>query len=172
MCVTFESSAFLNLGYKYNYELGPGEIVSIDSEGFIQEKEANDNLRICAFLWTYYGYPTATYEGVNVEAMRYRCGKLLRKQDDLIVDSVAGVPDSGIAHAIGYAGESVETYKEHARLALEHNPDIIIDDGCDLVATLHAERPEMASKVIGSTEETTTGIIRLKALEAQGRPWL
>ena len=106
MCVTFESSAFLNLGYKYNYELGPGEIVSIDSEGFIQEKEANDNLRICAFLWTYYGYPTATYEGVNVEAMRYRCGKLLRKQDNLIVDSVAGVPDSGIAHAIGYAGES------------------------------------------------------------------
>ncbi|MBE7710590.1 MAG: adenosylhomocysteinase [Cyanobacteria bacterium SIG31] len=69
---------------------------------------------------------------------------------------------------LGYAGESVETYKEHARMALEHNPDIIIDDGCDLVATLHAERPEMASKVIGSTEETTTGIIRLKALEAQG----
>ena len=69
---------------------------------------------------------------------------------------------------LGYAGESVETYKEHARLALDHNPDIIIDDGCDLVATLHAERPEMASKVIGSTEETTTGIIRLKALEAQG----
>ena len=69
---------------------------------------------------------------------------------------------------LGYAGESVETYKEHAKLALEHNPDIIIDDGCDLVATLHAERPEMASKVIGSTEETTTGIIRLKALEAQG----
>ena len=106
MCVTFESSAFLNLGYKYNYELGPGEIVSLDSEGYKQEKEPNDNLRICAFLWTYYGYPTATYEGVYVEAMRYRCGKLLRKQDNLIVDSVAGVPDSGIAHAIGYAGES------------------------------------------------------------------
>ena len=69
---------------------------------------------------------------------------------------------------LGYAGESVETYKQHARMALEHNPDIIIDDGCDLVATLHAERPEMASHVIGSTEETTTGIIRLKALEAQG----
>ena len=69
---------------------------------------------------------------------------------------------------LGYAGESVETYKEHARQALNHNPDIIIDDGCDLVATIHAERPEMASKVIGSTEETTTGIIRLKALEAQG----
>ena len=69
---------------------------------------------------------------------------------------------------LGYAGESVETYKQHARMALEHNPDIIIDDGCDLVATIHAERPEMASRVIGSTEETTTGIIRLKALEAQG----
>ena len=69
---------------------------------------------------------------------------------------------------LGYAGESTETYKEHARMALDHNPDIIIDDGCDLVATLHAERPEMASKVIGSTEETTTGIIRLQALEAQG----
>ena len=69
---------------------------------------------------------------------------------------------------LGYAGESVETYKEHARMALEHNPDIIIDDGCDLVATLHAERPELASRVIGSTEETTTGIIRLQALEAQG----
>ena len=106
MCVTFESSAFLNLGYKYNYELGPGEIISLDADGYKQEKEPNDNLRICAFLWTYYGYPTATYEGVNVEAMRYRCGKYLRRNDDLVVDSVAGVPDSGIAHAIGYAGES------------------------------------------------------------------
>ena len=106
MCATFESSAFLNLGYKFNYELGPGEIVSINHDSFTQEKEPNDNLKICAFLWTYYGYPTANYEGVNVEAMRYKCGKLLRKQDDLIVDAVAGVPDSGIAHAIGYAGES------------------------------------------------------------------
>lgn len=68
---------------------------------------------------------------------------------------------------LGYAGESVETYRAHVRQALDHNPDIIIDDGCDLVATLHAERPEMASHVIGSTEETTTGIIRLQALEAQ-----
>lgn len=68
---------------------------------------------------------------------------------------------------LGYAGESVETYRAHVRQALDHNPDIIIDDGCDLVATLHAERPEMATHVIGSTEETTTGIIRLQALEAQ-----
>jgi len=68
---------------------------------------------------------------------------------------------------LGYAGESVEVYREHVRQALDHNPDIIIDDGCDLVATLHAEKPEMASHIIGSTEETTTGIIRLQALEAQ-----
>ena len=69
---------------------------------------------------------------------------------------------------LGYAGESVETYREHVKQALDHNPDIIIDDGCDIVATLHAERPELASHIIGSTEETTTGIIRLQALEAQG----
>ena len=69
---------------------------------------------------------------------------------------------------LGYAGESVETYKKHARLALEHNPDIIIDDGCDLVATLHEERPDLAKNIIGSTEETTTGIIRLQALENSG----
>ena len=68
---------------------------------------------------------------------------------------------------LGYAGESVEVYREHVRSALDHNPDIIIDDGCDLVATLHAERPELASHIIGSTEETTTGIIRLQALENQ-----
>ena len=69
---------------------------------------------------------------------------------------------------LGYAGESVEVYRDHVRSALDHNPDIIIDDGCDLVATLHAERPELASHIIGSTEETTTGIIRLQALEKQG----
>ena len=69
---------------------------------------------------------------------------------------------------LGYAGETVEVYREHVRAALDHNPDIIIDDGCDIVATLHAERPELASHIIGSTEETTTGIIRLQALENQG----
>ena len=63
-------------------------------------------MRICSFLWTYYGYPTANYEGVNVEEMRYRCGRLLRRHDDVDADNVAGVPDSGIAHAIGYSNES------------------------------------------------------------------
>ena len=109
-CVSFESSAFINLGYKYVKDLGPGEIVSIKEESFEILKEANDNLKICAFLWTYYGYPTASYEGISVESMRYRCGKALRKRDNIDVDAVAGVPDSGIAHAIGYANESKIPY--------------------------------------------------------------
>lgn len=105
-CVSFESSAYLNLGYKYVKDLGPGEIVAITDEELVVKKEPNDNMKICSFLWTYYGYPTATYEGVNVETMRYRCGEMLRKRDDVEVDAVAGVPDSGIAHAIGYSNAS------------------------------------------------------------------
>ena len=102
-CVTFESSAYLNLGYKYVKDLGPGEIVTITADSLEIKKEPNDNMKVCSFLWTYYGYPTATYEGVNVETMRYRCGELMRKRDNVEVDAVAGVPDSGIPHAIGYA---------------------------------------------------------------------
>ncbi len=105
-CVTFESSAYQNLGYKYVCDLGPGEIVSITANELKREKEPNQCMKMCSFLWTYYGYPTATYENVNVETMRYKCGKMLRKRDDIEADAVAGVPDSGIAHAIGYANES------------------------------------------------------------------
>ena len=105
-CVSFESSAFINLGYRFVSELGPGEIVSVTDSEVITNKKANDNLKICSFLWTYYGYPTASYEGVNVETMRYRCGANLRKRDDVQADAVAGVPDSGIAHAIGYSNAS------------------------------------------------------------------
>lgn len=105
-CASFESSAYINLGYNTYKELGPGEIVSITYDKIFQEKEANDNMKICSFLWTYYGYPTATYEGVNVETMRYKCGELIRKHDNVDADAVAGVPDSGIPHAIGYANES------------------------------------------------------------------
>ena len=105
-CVTFESSAYQNLGYKYVCDLGPGEIVSITSSELRREKEPNECMKMCSFLWTYYGYPTATYENVNVETMRYKCGKMLRKRDNTNADAVAGVPDSGIAHAIGYANES------------------------------------------------------------------
>ena len=105
-CVSFESFAYINLGYSYKKELGPGEIVYVTSEGFETLKPARDQLKICTFLWIYYGYPTSTYEGVNVEKMRYECGRLLAKRDDAGPDLVAGVPDSGTAHAIGYANES------------------------------------------------------------------
>lgn len=105
-CATFESSAFINLGYKHIYELGPGEIVSLTADEITQEKIPNETMKICSFLWTYYGYPTAKYEGINVETMRYRCGKMIRMRDNVVADAVAGVPDSGLAHAIGYANES------------------------------------------------------------------
>lgn len=105
-CVTFESSAYMNLGYKYVCDLGPGEIVSITNEKLERLKEPNKEMKMCSFLWTYYGYPTATYEGINVETMRYRCGEKMRENDPVIADSVAGVPDSGIASAIGYANAS------------------------------------------------------------------
>ena len=105
-CATFESSAFLNLGYHYVKDLGPGEIVFIDSEHCETLKERNEKMRMCSFLWVYYGYPTATYEGVNVEEMRYRCGGMLAKRDRVRANSVAGVPDSGTPHAIGYSNRS------------------------------------------------------------------
>lgn len=105
-CATFESSAFLNLGYKHVCDLGPGEIVYITNSNLEVKKQPNDDMKICSFLWVYYGYPTSTYEGVNVEEMRYRCGKKLAMRDNVTPDSVAGVPDSGLAHAIGYANQS------------------------------------------------------------------
>lgn len=111
-CVTFESSAFKNLGYKYVKDLGPGEIVCITDNDVVTVKEPGTEMKMCSFLWTYYGYPTSTYEGVNVETMRYECGKKLYEadKDDIDADAVAGVPDSGIAHAIGYANASKIPY--------------------------------------------------------------
>ena len=106
-CVSFESFAYLNLGYRDEYSLGPGEIVRITADGYETLVPARKPMKICAFLWTYFGYPTSSYEGVNVEQMRYDCGRILAQQDrDTDADYVAGVPDSGTAHAIGYANES------------------------------------------------------------------
>ena len=105
-CASFESFAFINLGYSDYKELGPGEIVFITPECVETMSPPRQEMKICSFLWVYYGYPTSTYEGVNVESMRYECGKLLAKRDEAKPDVVAGVPDSGIAHAIGYANES------------------------------------------------------------------
>ena len=107
-CACFESFAFLNLGYTPDRELRAGEIVVITPEGIKTLVPGGDKMKICTFLWVYYGYPSSTYEGVNVEDMRYHCGAALAKRDAGSVkpDVVAGVPDSGIAHAIGYANES------------------------------------------------------------------
>lgn len=105
-CVTFESSAFLNLGYHHYRDLGPGEIIFMQPNKIEVKQEPGDKMKICSFLWVYYGYPTSTYEGINVECMRNRCGNLLAKRDDVQPDSVAGVPDSGIAHAVGYSNVS------------------------------------------------------------------
>lgn len=118
-CASFESSAYINLGYEDHYELGPGEIVHMTCEGIETLSPAREEMKICTFLWVYYGYPTAAYEGVNVEAMRYRCGSMLAKRDDVDADIVAGVPDSGIAHAIGYANESGIPY---ARPFIKYTP--------------------------------------------------
>ena len=120
-CVSFESSAYINLGYTDYKELGPGEIVYVTPESVETVSPACEKMRICSFLWVYYGYPTSSYEGVGVEEMRYNCGKLLAQRDDhsIDVDIVAGVPDSGIAHAIGYANESGIPY---ARPFIKYTP--------------------------------------------------
>ncbi len=107
-CVSFENYAYINLGYEDFYELGPSEIIFMTSDGIETLQKPTKEMKICTFLWIYYGYPTATYEGVNVEVMRYNCGKYLAQRDKNTVhpDCVSGVPDSGIAHAVGYANES------------------------------------------------------------------
>ena len=110
-CASFESFAFLNLGYKEYRELGPGEIAVITPEGVRTLVKPGKDMKICTFLWIYYGYPSSSYEGVSVEEMRYRCGAALARRDmqespDVHPDTIAGVPDSGTPHAIGYANES------------------------------------------------------------------
>ena len=105
-CVSFEGFAYLNLGYVPERELGPGEIAIVTPEGAQTLAAPGKDMKICTFLWIYYGYPSSSYEGVSVEEMRYRCGAMLARRDDAKPDIVAGVPDSGTAHAIGYANES------------------------------------------------------------------
>jgi len=105
-CISFESFAYLNLGYVAERELGPGEIVILTPEGIQTLANPGEDMKICTFLWVYYGYPSSSYEGISVEEMRYECGKKLAQRDDASPDTVAGVPDSGTAHAIGYANES------------------------------------------------------------------
>ena len=114
-CLSFESFAYLNLGYTEYRELGAGEVAVITPEKVQTLLDPSKNMKICTFLWVYYGYPSSSYEGISVERMRYNCGKHLAARDmeerpEIKPDIVAGVPDSGIAHAVGYANESGITY--------------------------------------------------------------
>ena len=105
-CMAMESFSFQNLGYRPLKELGPGEIVIVNQEGIKTLMAPGSKMRICTFLWVYYGYPSSSYEGISVEQMGYNCGKNMAKRDHVKPDIVAGVPDSGTAHAVGYANES------------------------------------------------------------------
>ena len=105
-CLTFEDFAYRNLGYEDYKELGPGEIVVVDQKGVKTLVAPGKEMKICTFLWVYYGYPSSSYEGISVEQMRYNCGAALAKRDNVKPDIVAGVPDSGTAHAVGYSNAS------------------------------------------------------------------
>ena len=117
--VTFETCALPNLQYEIERYLGPGEIVLVTADGVEQVAPPGDRMQICSFLWVYYGYPASHYEGINVESVRYRCGAALARRDDVEIDLVAGVPDSGTAHAIGYANEARVRY---ARPFVKYTP--------------------------------------------------
>ena len=111
---TSESFAFLNLGYKDYRTVGPGEIDVLTPDGVTVLVKPGNKMKICTFLWVYYGYPTSEYEGVSVETMRYQCGEHMARRDGLTpddADMVAGVPDSGTPHAVGYANESGIPFK-------------------------------------------------------------
>jgi len=117
--VTMETCAFPNLGYKVVKYLGPGEIIHINGKSIEQVVEPSERMQICSFLWVYYGYPASNYEGINVETVRYKCGSYLAKNDDLEIDLVAGIPDSGTAHGLGYANEAKIPY---ARPFVKYTP--------------------------------------------------
>ena len=123
-CASFEEFAFTKLGYEKVCELGPGEIIELTPDGMTQLAAPGDKMKVCAFLWSYYGYPTSTYEGINVEAMRYRNGAAIAERDmekgrSMDIDYVGGVPDSGTPHAIGYANR---TGKAFARAFIKYTP--------------------------------------------------
>lgn len=122
--VSFEQFAYTKLGFEHVKELGPGEIVELTAEGMTQLVAPGEQMRVCAFLWSYYGYPTSNYEGVNVECMRYRNGAAIAERDmeqgrNMQIDYVGGVPDSGTPHAIGYANRSGRHF---ARAFIKYTP--------------------------------------------------
>ncbi len=106
-----ESTSFSNMGYEIEKFIGPGEIIKVTAEGSEQLSPPNGKMQVCAFLWVYYGYPSSYYENINVEECRYRCGEALARNDDIKIDYVSGIPDSGVAHAIGYSNQKQIPYK-------------------------------------------------------------
>jgi amidophosphoribosyltransferase len=111
VAVSSETCAFPNLGFAVEHFLGPGELVFLNAEGWECRRAAGEAMQVCAFLWVYYGYPASEYEGLNVEAVRNLCGAALARRDDVEADCVAGIPDSGIGHAIGYANARCLPYR-------------------------------------------------------------
>ncbi|MCR5691311.1 MAG: amidophosphoribosyltransferase [Eubacterium sp.] len=105
-CASFENFAYKNLGYKDYKALGPGEVCVLTEKNCVTLVQPGEDMKICTFLWVYYGYPASSYEGISVEKMRYNCGAKMAQRDNVKADIVAGVPDSGTAHAVGYANES------------------------------------------------------------------
>ena len=118
-CASFESFAYLNLGYHDLRELGPGEVVVFDADHVQTLVAPGKKMKICTFLWVYYGYPSSSYEGISVESMRYNCGRALARRDNVHPDIVAGVPDSGVPHAIGFANRSGKPF---ARPFVKYTP--------------------------------------------------
>lgn len=119
LAVSMESTAFPNLDYHVKYELGPGEIVQIKDHCVVQKKAPGKAMKMCAFFWVYYGYPSSTYEGVNAEVARCRNGAIIAADDDVEIDSVCGIPDSGIPHAIGYSNAA---HKPYLRAFVKYTP--------------------------------------------------
>ncbi|MFW9987630.1 MAG: amidophosphoribosyltransferase [Candidatus Odinarchaeota archaeon] len=117
--ITMETCALPNLGYKILKYLGPGEVIFISENGLEQKIPPGDRLQICSFLWVYYGYPASSYEGINVEVVRYKCGSYLSKNDNIEIDLVAGIPDSGTGHGLGYANEAK---KQFSRPFVKYTP--------------------------------------------------
>ena len=111
LAVSSESSAFPNLGFEIDHFIGPGEVVRMAAEGWEQMIPPGDEMQGCSFLWVYYGYPASEYEGINTEYVRNKCGAALARNDDTEVDFTAGIPDSGIGHAVGYANEKKIPYR-------------------------------------------------------------
>lgn len=107
----FETCSFSNLGYEIDYYVGPGEVLLLKADGYEQLRKPNEKMQVCAFLWVYYGYPPSFYEGINVDECRYRCGAALAKHDTVSADFVAGIPDSGVGHAMGYSNKTGIPFK-------------------------------------------------------------